>query len=298
VRVGVRHYHQAADYERVGQFLLRTYGTKGGHINWLQPRWEYMHYHPLIRDVDLSAIGVWEAGGEIVAVVHPEHGMGTAYFEIDPEYSHLKAQMVRYAEEQLSILSDDVRRLRVYINDQDDDFQNLAAEVGYEKSKDCEPMSHLLIPDPFPRIPLPAGFRLKTLAEDNDLRKVDRVLWRGFDHGDAPPEDGIADREFMQSAPNFRKELNVVVEAPDGQFVSYCGMWYERVHAIAYVEPVATDPEYRRLGLGRAAVLEGVRRCGALGARVACVGSAQPFYRSLGFRQVYNRSAWEREWLD
>jgi predicted N-acetyltransferase YhbS len=50
------------------------------------------------------------------------------------------------------------------------------------------------------------------------------------------------------------------------------------------------------LGLGRAAVLEGVRRCGALGAEVACVGSAMPFYLSLGFEPVYNRSAWEREW--
>jgi predicted N-acetyltransferase YhbS len=100
----------------------------------------------------------------------------------------------------------------------------------------------------------------------------------------------------MQSAPSFRRELNVVVEAPNGDLVSYCGMWYEPVHAIAYVEPVATDPDYRRMGLGRAAVLEGVRRCGALGARTACVGSAMPFYLSLSFRQVFNRSAWQRAW--
>ncbi|MEA3375466.1 MAG: GNAT family N-acetyltransferase [Chloroflexota bacterium] len=154
-------------------------------------------------------------------------------------------------------------------------------------------MSHLPIPHPFPPIPLPAGFRLKTLAEDNDLHKVDRVLWRGFGHGDEPPEDGIRDREFMQSAPSFREDLNVVVEAPDGSLVAYCGMWLEPLHAIAYVEPVATDPDYRRMGLGRAAVLEGLRRSGAMGARTACVGSAMPFYRSLGFQELYNRSAWE-----
>ena len=65
----------------------------------------------------------------------------------------------------------------------------------------------------------------------------------------------------------------IVVEAPDGRFVSYCGMWYEPVHSIAYVEPVATDPDYRRMGLGRAAVMEGIRRCGALGATEAWVGS-------------------------
>jgi predicted N-acetyltransferase YhbS len=296
MRTTARRYNHAVDYEKVGRFLVRTYGNTGGYINWVQPRWEYMHYHPLIRNVDLNAIGFWEAGGEIVAVAHPEHAMGMAYFEIDPAHGALKGEMLRYAEEHLSALADGARRLRVYINDQDDDFQRLASERGYTKGGGCEPMSHLPIPDPFPRISLPTGFRMKSLAEDNDLRKVDRALWRGFDHGDEPPADGIKDREFMQSAPNFRKDLNIVVEAPSGHFVSYCGMWYEPVHAIAYVEPVATDPDYRRMGLGRAAVLEGVRRCGQSGARVACVGSGMPFYRSLGFRQVYNRSAWQRAW--
>jgi predicted N-acetyltransferase YhbS len=73
-------------------------------------------------------------------------------------------------------------------------------------------------------------------------------------------------------------------------------MWYEPVYKIAYVEPVATDPDYRRMGLGRAAVMEGIRRCGVLGAGTACVGSSRPFYLSMGFRQVYTISTWQREW--
>jgi len=294
--VTVRHYDHEADYERVGLFLVRTYRTSGGHINWVQPRWEYMHYHPYIENVDLRVIGVWEMDGEIVGVVHPEHHMGTAYFEIHPEHGELKEGMLGYAEEEISGVNDGERSLRVYINDQDAEFQRLALARGYEKTGGSEPMSHLPIPDPFPPVPVPEGFQLKSLAEENDLRKLNRVLWRGFGHGDEPPSDGIEDREFMQSAPNYRKDLNVVVEAPDGNFASYCGMWYEPVNELAYVEPVATDPAYRRLGLGRAAVMEGVRRCGALGAQVACVGTAMPFYLALGFRQVYDRSAWERSW--
>ena len=296
MRTTPRHYDHEADYEKVGQFLVRTYRASGGHINWHQPRWEYMHYHPLVHEVDLNTIGVWEAHGEIVGVVHPEHSMGTAYFEIDPDCGSLKAEMLKYAEEHLSSVSDGTRRLRTLINDHDNDFQAIASETGYTKGSGGEPMTHFVIPDPFPSVPLPAGFRLKSLAEDNGLPKLDRALHRGFNHEGEPPEDGIRDREFMQSAPNFRKDLNVVVEAPDGNFVSYCGMWYEPVHAVAYVEPVATDPDYRRMGLGSAAVLEGIRRSGAAGARVACVGSVNPFYLSLGFRQVYNSAVWQREW--
>ena len=204
--------------------------------------------------------------------------------------------MLRYAEEHLSTTGDGLRRLRVYINDQDDEFRKVASDMGYVRGNERDPISHFFIPALFPAIPLPPGFRLTSLAEDDDPRKVARILWRGFDHGDGPPDEGHQDRKFIESAPNFRKDLHIVVEAPDGNFVSYCGIWYEPVHSIAYVEPVATDPDYRRMGLGRAAVLEGVRRCGEMGATIACVGSTKPFYLSLGFRLAYGSYPWQREW--
>jgi predicted N-acetyltransferase YhbS len=296
MRIAARCYCHGTDYQRIGQFLLRTYQTTGDHINWLQPRWEYMHYHPFIREVDLSLIGIWEAGRQIVGVVHPEHHMGTAYFEVDPAHAVLKMDMLEYAEGHLAAMSDGAKALSIYINDSDHEFQHSAAKMGYEKSGGYEEMSRRVISDPFPVISLPQGFRLKSLADDNDLQKVHRVLWRGFDHEGEPPEEGVEDRKFMQSAPNFREDLNIVVEAPDGEFVSYCGMWYEPVHRIAYVEPVATDPEFRGMGLGRAAVLEGVRRCGNEGATVSYVGTAIGFYLSIGFERMYRLTVWQRKW--
>ena len=108
-----------------------------------------------------------------------------------------------------------------------------------------------------------------------------------------PPAGGVRDRRQMQSSPYFRHDLTLAAVAPKGDFVSYCGMWYEPRNRIALVEPVATDPDYRRLGLGRTVVLEGVRRCAALGARVAFVGSDQDFYKSLGFRTAFVGEAWK-----
>lgn len=290
-----RGYKKEQDFERISQFLVRTYSMCGRHVNWLQPRWEYMHFHPLIREIDLAVIGVWEADGRIVAVVHPEHAIGTAYFEMDPNYSYLKEDMLRHAEEKIATSYNGVRFLQIYINDADEELRDIASGLGYVKTDKCEPMSHFPIPSVFPSVRAPDGFRLLSLDKNNNLEKIGRVLYRGFNHGDTPLPGDVADRRFMQSAPNFRGDLNIVVQAQNGDFVSYCGIWYEPVHRIAYVEPVATDPDYRRLGLGRAAVLEGIRRCSAVGAKVACVGTAKPFYVSLGFKQVYNRSAWRKE---
>lgn len=47
MKVTVRRYDHTTDYSRVGQFLIDTYQPGDQHDNWLQPRWEYMHYHPL-----------------------------------------------------------------------------------------------------------------------------------------------------------------------------------------------------------------------------------------------------------
>ncbi len=294
--IKIRPYKRLEDFKTIGQFLLDTYrpGEKPG--NWLQPAWEYMHYHPELDESALDKIGVWEEDARIVGVAHYESQLGEAFFQIRPDYTHLKLQMLEYAEDHLFARLDDGRGyLRVYINDFDAEFESIAERQGYRKREDeSRPMSRYIIPSPFPAIVVPDRFRLKSLAEDNDLRKVDRVLWRGFNHLGEVPADGIADRKQMQSAPNFRKDLNIIVEAPDGSFVSYSGTWYVPANRIAYVEPVATDPDYRRLSLGTAAVLEGIRRCGELGATVAFVGSVQEFYRAMGFTEVCVQYAWTK----
>ena len=102
----------------------------------------------------------------------------------------------------------------------------------------------------------------------------------------------LASRQKLFDTPKARRDLKIVVQAPDGEFAAICGTFYEPAGRYAYVEPVATDPAYRRMGLGKAAVLEGIRRCGALGARAAYVGSDQPFYLSIGFRVIYTSECW------
>ncbi len=93
-------------------------------------------------------------------------------------------------------------------------------------------------------------------------------------------------------APGFRRDLTIVAVAPNGDYVAYCGMWVVRRHRVAYVEPVATDPDYRRLGLGRAVVLESLRRAAEDRADVAWVGSGLPFYEAIGFRQMFAVYPW------
>ena len=135
---------------------------------------------------------------------------------------------------------------------------------------------------------------LKSLEEHNDLWKVHRVLHRGFNHSGEPPEDQLDDRRIMQSSPNFRPDLTIVAIAPSGDYATYSGLWYDQRNRYCYVEPVATDPDYRRRGLGTATVMESIRRSALLGAEVAYVSSDQAFYGSMGFQKLNSHHCWTK----
>jgi predicted N-acetyltransferase YhbS len=282
------------DFPAISDFLYTLYQPDNRDGNWFQPIWEYAYTHTLFDEDAVHRIGVWEDGGEIVAVVMYEWALGEAFFQVHPAYEHLKPEMLAYAEEQLTGTDDSGQRyLKAFVNDFDAAFEDIVRSRGYTKRPDSHrPMSQFVIPNPFPPIHVRDGFRLKSLADDNDLAKVDRALWRGFNHPGEPSADGIEGRKKMQSGPHYRHDLTIVAEAPNGDFAAFAGLWYEPVNRFGYVEPVATDPDYRRMGLGTAAVLEGIRRCGELGASVAYVGTDKPFYLAMGFRKLYVANCW------
>ncbi len=290
-------YQHNPDYERVSQFLIKYYQPGNADGNWLEPAWEYMHFHPALDAASLNKFGVWEQNGEIVAVCHYESRPGESFFQFHPGYGYLREKMLDYAESILSGISHNNGRqyLCAYINETDLDFLTLVKARGYEEDpQNVRPLYRLDIPDPFPAIQLPAGFRLTNLAEECDWVKVHQVLWRGFDHGDEVPmnEEELESRQKMFDTPKARRDLKIAVSAPNRNFAAFCGMFFEPTHRYAYVEPVAVDPRYRRLGLGKAAVLEGVRRCSLLGATVVYVSSDLPFYQALGFKKVINSQCW------
>lgn len=298
-----RNYNGAEDYKRIDHFLIQHYQPGNLDGNWIEPIWEYMHFHPYLDSTSLGKIGVWEEDGEIVAVAQYESRLGEAFFQFHPEYRHLREEMLDYAERNFLGASEKngEKYLHAYVNDYDKPFLSLIESRGYERNPENDrPMYQFTIPDPFPAVTLPAGFCLTSLAEECDWEKVHRVMWRGFNHGEVPPITGqdLEERRRMFDTPSARRDLKIAVRAPNGDFAAFCGMFYQPDHRFAYVEPVATDPVYRRMGLGKACVLEGIRRCGMLGATVAYVGSDQEFYKAIGFEKAYfNEECWMKHFI-
>ena len=89
--------------------------------------------------------------------------------------------------------------------------------------------------------------------------------------------------------------LMTIVVAPNGDYACTLGMWFDRRNQYAYLEPLATVPKYRRMGLATAALTEAMKKTKALGAKY-CFGGAREFYTDIGFETVCNRELWKKEW--
>lgn len=292
-----RQYDFEADYQKVSDFLLRHYQPDNRDGNWLEPIWEYMHGHPYLDRGSLGKIRIWEDDGEIVGVVNYESRLREAFFQFHPAYRHLRQELLDYAEQNLygTTKADGCRFLEAFAADFDEPLRQLLQSRGYQREPDSDrPLYQFAIPDPFPEITLPPGYRLTSLAEEPDWAKLHRVMWRGFNHPGEPEinDEVLEERRRMFDTVRASRELKILVAAPNGEFAAICGMFYEPEGHFGYVEPVATDPAYRRLGLGKAAVLEGIRRCALRGATTAYVGSDQAFYQAIGFRKDYIEECW------
>ncbi len=146
---------------------------------------------------------------------------------------------------------------------------------------------------------IPPGFTIRSLGRCEELPARSWASWRGF-HPDEPDEkyEGWEWYRNIQRCPLYRRDLDIVAAAPDGAIASFCTIWYDDVTRTAYYEPVATAPEYQRLGLGRACLLEGLRRLQHLGCLLAFVNSEeegpQRFYHSVGFDEHDVLRAWDK----
>jgi mycothiol synthase len=303
----MRRYQDEEDYGRIRSFLQQVFLLNGRReLSWPVARFDYWRWHGIenLGDGRLEEdVFIWEtADGQMAAVLNRESA-GAAFLQVHParRTPELEAEMLEVAERHLAISRPGGRRkLWVMAMEGDRVRREVLMRRGYTRQAPvgCDhrrPMS-----GPIPDVPLAAGYSIRSLSGPEDLPARSWVSWRAF-HPEAPAEEynGWEWYRNVQRAPLYRQELDLVAVAPDGAFASFCTIWYDEVTGTAYYEPVGTAPEHQRRGLGRAVMMEGLRRLKDLGAVLAAVGSAAPharaFYNSIGFVESDLARPWEKE---
>jgi GNAT superfamily N-acetyltransferase len=280
------------DYHKIRDFFIGL-----GYAEYTYARWDWMATHGYLDTSAVGRIGIWEEAGQILGVATFDCQLGDAFCLALPEYAFLKKDMLLYAKDNLSKDG----KFSVVISDTDVKFQDIAAELGFRATVQKENDAIFYLDKTSTEYQLPEGFQITSLKDTFDMYQYGRVLWKGFNHelnGEGEFQySEEKERSFKESMlrPNVDLNLKIAAVAPDGNFAAHCGMWYDSKAGYAVIEPVATEPQYRRMGLGKAVVLEGIRRVGQLGAKTALVGSSQQFYYSIGLRPYSTATLWRND---
>jgi predicted N-acetyltransferase YhbS len=318
MKAHLRKYNPEQDFLRIRDFLVETHQAFPQPINWRIERWNYARYFvaPMLGGWDNEgspapggpaaiqkweeANGVWENdAGDIVGVANLEHPVmwhpdyGEAFFQRRPQYEALLPEMLEYAEANLR--NPKTNTLHFYVYDHDELLQSLARQRGYQKNEeDVGYDSVFTIGEHIPQLNLPDGYRIQSMSDDRDIEKRREVFGRSFNHEDPKDWPSAFSYEELQRAPDYRADLDLYIVGPDGRYAACCIVWHDARNEMGILEPVGTHPDFRRLGLGKEVVLEGIRRAAALRAKHVWVGSGQRFYAAIGFKITLAARRWTK----
>lgn len=123
-----------------------------------------------------------------------------------------------------------------------------------------------------------SGFIVRSLAGETEVQDYVELHQSVFESKNMTTD--WRTRTLQQ--PDYKPELDIVVESPDKRLVAFCICWFDENSMTGHVEPLGSHKDFRQYGLGRVALSEGLRRLQSLGARNIFVETDN--YRNTAFR--------------
>ncbi|MDD5219770.1 MAG: GNAT family N-acetyltransferase [Candidatus Bipolaricaulis sp.] len=249
---------------------------------------------------------LWETeDGEIAAILN-QGDPGVCHLHIDPvrRTEALEDEMIAVAERECSAPGARSGRVVCVWSMEDDELRSrVLAERGYATFASEHSVEHearRFLTEPIPAAPLPDGFVVRSMGDVGEHPQRSLCSWRAF-HPSEPEEgcDGTGSwYRNVQRAPLYRRDLDVVAVAPNGDLASFAVCYYDDASRTGVFVLDGTAHEYQRRGLGRAVMTEALRRLQERGATAAYVSwyeaPAGALYRSVGFVIERRAHAWMR----
>ena len=292
MKPALRPYQTEDDYWRMRAFLRQVFVLNNRlERSWHVARLDYARWHTCLNCAHLRLEDVawlWEMDGQLIAMLMPDGGRGEAHLSVHPELRtpELEEVMLRVAEEHLAaITSDNMCQLCVWAPAHDLLRQAILTRRGYAKDHPAEYQWRRRLDQAISPLPIAPGYTIRSLGDGLELLERCYASGLGFHDGDIQiAVENRADPTWyrnIQTAPLYRRDLDLVAIAPGGAIAAFCTVWFDDVTRSGYFEPVATVPAHRRRGLGKALVTEGLRRLQCIGATVAFVSGFSPTANAL-----------------
>jgi mycothiol synthase len=270
-----RSYNNEEDYWRIRNFLREVFllNERLEH-SWHVARLDYWRWHYILNlqvcESIEKIISIWETeDSQIAGVLHPI-GQGEIRLHVHPQFrSHaLENEMLRQAEEQLPEQMENGQRvLYLPVFNHDVVRQEILIQRGYLKGQGLGHHWWRDLDGSIPETPRPSGYTIRSMGLIDEHPARSWASWRAF-HSDEPHEAYDGDWSWyqnVQSAPLYRRDLDIVAVTQQNEIAAFCTIYYDDTTRSAVSVLVGTAAEHWRRGLGKAVMLEGMRRLKVMG---------------------------------
>jgi mycothiol synthase len=302
-----RPYNDERDLDAMQQLLVRgraanngTYYIHSGDLNW------WLYYPPLEGE-NWNDIYLWddpEYPGQILgwALASPVFAGFDVFIQPELRGSLAALEMLLWAEEKALQVTRGLGKATIYVLWvlHDDKFLDRHfRQRGYRLARG---MVHLVrnMDEPIPPSKENGEFTVRACKGEQEVEKRARAQYGAF--GSSAPFERYLERfrKFMRS-PVYDHNLDIVAVTANGQIGAFCIVWIDALTRVGLFEPVGTHPTFQRRGMGRAVMLEGLRKLADTGMNQAIVSTfednqaAIKLYESVGFQTVNKLGTYEKD---
>jgi mycothiol synthase len=280
-----RMYDNADDLELMKNLLRASkhqYPTSGIHIGDLD--W-WVFYDT--SDVPLQdKVCLWFEDEQLIAWTWSRVNRKDYDMFVHPMYRGTPQQervFTQTVDRLSALLRQDDSQLEItgYVNEDETAQITLLEQHGFQRHENMINLS-MDLRGALPASVLPAGFAFLEQIQPEHVEQ------RALAHRDAfQPHSKMTAEHYraFRTAPGYDPQLDIAVSQDDGTIVSFAICWLDPDTQLGLFEPVGTRYEYHRRGLGRATMLEGLRRMQARGIETALVSCDADNARNLAFYQ-------------
>ncbi len=176
--------------------------------------------------------------------------------------------------------------------------EELLTKKGYKNKGHHSDIRLRRIDTPIANYQLPNGFHIRAISNTSDYDKIAKAIRVVFGHGEW--FTGKLLQEMTEST-YYNKDLDLIVETNNGDLAAFCTFRMDPVSKITQLEPMGTHPRYRKLGLAKSLVLEGLKRSVDHGASLFYIGgsaispAAAKLYDNTGYTEILKEYVWSKK---
>lgn len=302
-----RPYQGESDLAAMRQLLVDgrnahngTYYIHTGDLSW------WLYYPPLNGDF-WQHIYLWDdpsKPGRLLgwALLSPD-GVGIdVYIQHELRGGTAAWEMYAWAEQKAETTAREIGKPTIdmlWVLNNDEVLDDYLRQRGFKQGQSLVHLE-ISLDGEVQAVQLPAGYKVRSCKGLPDVEIRARAQYGSF--GSTAPFDRYLERfdNFMRS-PVYNSDFDIVVEDSDGQFGAFCIVWPDPLTRVGLFEPVGTHPDFQRRGLGKAVMLEGLRRLQGCGMRSAIVSTEEnnpaaiKLYESVGFEVVGHLGTYEKD---